>query len=170
MISNVYRSYGIFTYGCGDIQWSSITNGRGAVIGYNAAANYFFNHRSSGYTFVGNSVSCTARISQREKRQVSRGNVVVTVNGNARLQDLVQRCIEIQNADQLVDFTGLNLHLLYTCPATRIQADEDNARFRPQENLKFPCYLSMNIIEGYSPLSNEVVSLTQQCCYDIENG
>ena len=151
----MYRSYGIFTYGCGDIQWSSTTNGQGAVIGYNAAASYFFNHRSSGYIFVGNSVSCTATISQRKKQ---------THCCVSDLQNLVKPCFEIQTADKKVVIDGLNLHLLYPCPSTRGQADEDNARFRPQENLP-QCYLSMNVIKGFLSLTKETVSLTQQCCY-----
>ena len=48
LISNGTDSYAIFTYHCGDINWS-----RSTVIGYNAAGVVYMNHPLSGGSLPG---------------------------------------------------------------------------------------------------------------------
>ena len=43
MITDGNNSFAVFTYRCDDLQWS-----RGAIIGYNAAGDFFENHDFSG--------------------------------------------------------------------------------------------------------------------------
>ena len=53
LISNGTDSYAIFTYQCGDINWSWRT-----VIGYNAAGVVYMNHPLSGGSLAGD-IDCT---------------------------------------------------------------------------------------------------------------
>ena len=43
LITDGVNSYTVFTYLCGEMQWS-----RGATIGYNAAGDFYFNHPFTG--------------------------------------------------------------------------------------------------------------------------
>ena len=53
LVKSELRSYAIFTYQCGDIQWSNLNgDGASAVVGYNAAGKNFFNHEASGYSLL----------------------------------------------------------------------------------------------------------------------
>ena len=43
IITNGQQSYAVFTYKCGQLEWSG-----GATIGFNAAGNFYQNHHLSG--------------------------------------------------------------------------------------------------------------------------
>ena len=54
LITDGTNSYAVYTYMCGEMEWGS-----SAVIGFNAAGNYFENHNSSGVPTV-SGIACLA--------------------------------------------------------------------------------------------------------------
>ena len=53
VITDGTRSYSVFTYKCGELQWSY----NGPTIGYNAGGAYFKNHPNTG-SFAAHEIAC----------------------------------------------------------------------------------------------------------------
>lgn len=177
MVSDILRTYVLFIYACGEIQWSSMGSvirrfrGGGAVVGYNAAGDAFQNHALSGYSSIGDAISCTVDLGTRNKRQQG-GTTTMPLTPFSDPQ-LNQICCIGHILRELRRITMEEVKTISTlldpCPKTRKLANEDSAQFRPQpENAD--CYVSMRDIV-YTLMSGEDVFPTQQCCYNdgVEN-
>ena len=72
---------------------------------------------------------------------------------------------ELLVADPEITISDLS-EMLGPCPCTKRQADLDFGQFRQQDDLT-RCYHSMNPVEFQLRFSGVQITLTQQCCYDI---
>ena len=165
MVSDILHTYTLFTYACGEIQWSATGSGRAAVVGYNAAGESFFNHALSGYSLIGDAVSCSVRENQQNE-QMSRLLNTVTDSMSLHLpaESAAICCATILSADPISSLKVLKEvnDLVDPCPPTLYQARLDSARFRRQPDLP-QCYVSMKKTVHF--LGNMPHSITRQCCY-----
>ncbi len=173
IISNVARTFAVFTFLCGGVEWSAVGSGRAAVQGYNEAGNHFFNHRLSGYLAIGNAVSCIAGEGKRRKRETNNADPI-SLPANQELRRLVLRCQDFKLFQEEIVFTrGVDINaslnaiaeLLPPCPRTRMQANLDSATFRAQPNVS-KCYISVLPVPIGDILQSNHFSVTQQCCYN----
>lgn len=67
IVTNFTHTYALFTYLCGEMQWSSVGENKAAVIGFSAKGEFFNNHPQSGTENVASAVSCS-KLGRREKR------------------------------------------------------------------------------------------------------
>ena len=51
------------------MEWTSFGNNNHAVVGYSAGTEYFYNYPLSGFSSVGESISCLVGAESRKKRQ-----------------------------------------------------------------------------------------------------
>ena len=171
IVSEVGRTYVVFLYICGDIQWSAVGRNTAAVVGFTADGKYFKNHPLSRFSGVGDAVSCTFDVGKRRKRQDGKFNStsnVLKVPAKIETVELVKKCLDAYEKDKfLLESSGFNVtflaQMLYPCPCTRAQAIMDRGRFRKQDDMP-NCYYSTNPVE--LDLYIEMITLTQQCCYD----
>ena len=181
IISNTVRTFVIFTYICGGIQWSALGTNAAAVVGYNIRGDFFNNHPLSGFQAIGEAVSCTITLGRRQKRQSSPMGVGAnTTNGmmteipnNNVLSEQVQSCLDRSRMDNilftLTAYVDTNLTALADqldpCPCSYYQAKQDFGRFVPQANTT-SCFVSANPITISLFVTGNPLTLTQQCCYE----
>ena len=164
-MSDTIHTSMVFTYICGDLQWSAFGSGRNAaVVGYNSAGDRYFNHRLSGYTSIGDSLSCAVRLGKRRKRQSVRGSSV-----SIDVQTIIAECSNMLVFDtRQYTHTDVNnyVSMLEPCPCDQSQADLDTARFRPQAESE-NCFVSMKPLSTRADVLTSMRSMiVQQCCYD----
>ncbi len=171
IISDVARTFAVFTFLCGGVEWSAVGSGRAAVQGYNEAGNSFFNHRLSGYLAIGNAVSCIAGQGKRRKRETDNADPIC-FPADPVLQGLIDTCQLFKIFQERILFTvdmkaSLNAiaALLPPCPPTRMQANLDSATFRPQPTVP-KCYVSVLPVPADDKIQFQQISVTQQCCYN----
>ena len=169
-MTDVYRTYAVFSYMCGEIQWSALGRNRAAVVGYNAEANFFQNHPLSGLSGIGDAISCTFDIGKRRKRQNNMpNNMPMPLPADPVVQRKVQRCLAFVERERIayltLQSTPQNLAAkLDPCPCTPDQAMEDRARFTKLDDTVNNCYISSTPIDDQIP-SEGPITLTQMCCY-----
>ena len=170
IVTDGISTHAIFTYICGEMQWSSLGNGNAAVVGYNSGTG-FYNHPLSGFTLIGDSISCTVNTIRRQKRQNKRQttNIALLLPADKNLKKLLSNCIVEIEKDKILFmelFPEVLALKLEPCPCTLEQATNDIGRFVKYSDTPL-CYLS-----GPKPtnLLKTNITLTQQCCYDPING
>lgn len=176
VVTNNIRTFVIFTYICGEIQWSALGRNRAAVVGYNARGDYYYNHPSSGFSAIGNSVSCTFQLGRRQTRQAipDSMNSMLELPTDSVTSQIRQSCLSAINDDEVFLFENRNLqelaNMLDPCPPDLKKVRDDFGRFIPQPG-DFPssiCYVSAR------PISLQMltgrIALTQQCCYYVNGG
>lgn len=170
LVTDTYRTYTVFTYMCGEIQWSALGRNRAAVVGYNAEANFFNNHPLSGLTGVGDAVSCTFDIGRRRKRQDMPNNMPMPLPADDRVRGAVRRCLQLEEQDRF-SYLGTTetpetlAEKLDPCPCSMQQAMEDEARFmKYDDDDDKTCFVSTMPVEDLLPIIG-TISLTQMCCY-----
>ncbi len=169
IVTDGIYSSNLFTYACGDLEWSA-TGNRPAVVGYNAGGTYFENHRSSGFDTVGNDVSCVVTLGSRSKRQDGgmRNTVDMEFDIDAALVEGTRRCRTHYTVDtqRIIDRFTFEDPVL-PCPCSLNQARND-PRFR--EDTQFgnaagsSCYTQREPIVGQTQIAD--ITYGQQCCYD----
>ena len=150
------------------MQWSAAGGSLAAVVGYNTGTQSFYNHPLSGFSSIGESISCTVeRRRQKKESEIQASNVILQPQPDLDIQRKAIKCrIKVQEDinrfsghDQLISL----ISLLQPCPCTVNQARQDVGRF-----VKFSedplCYISVPVYTSV----NVPVTLTHQCCY--ENG
>ena len=176
LVKSGLKGYVIFTYQCGDIQWSNL-NGRGAsaVVGYNAGEEVFFNYEASGFPFVGDIISCSSIFENRlTKRQTNTGSSSIynmsASCGNV-LTGAATSCSCWIESDENA-FHGKKHPVAIAedfspCPSTRMQASED-ARFTFQGDfpLETECYVRQHDHNFREDLTGKTFQVYQQCCYN----
>ena len=120
VITDGLRSYAVFIYQCGLLQWSSLFGEDNAVIGYNMRGQ-FINHPLSG-TSLATNVACT------NSPATSRSTLVYAIGGlESDLQRSRVECLR-RYIDDIARF-GNNIQLYYSfaapCPCTLFQAITD---------------------------------------------
>ena len=177
VVTNNTRTFVIYTYTCGEIQWSALGRNRAAVVGYNARGDYYSNHPSSGFSAIGNSVSCTFQLGRRQARQAPPPSMNLMMDLGTSNSVVEQRgeCLNAINTD-IAFLTGntpqdlINMLDLDTCPCNLRQVRNDFGRFilQPGDFPSSVCYVSATSISV--PLLLDRISLTQQCCYNENTG
>ena len=163
IITNSTYTYAIFTYPCGEMQWSSVGTNKAAVVGYNAKSNFFYNHPLSGRHGIEYAVSCTNPGRRRKRNEnnddtcgLTEINCEEAINMNVPIIAQMCKCSnKLNNTDSNL-ITNV-LQSLDHCPPTRQLAMQDVGRFVKQDD---KCYVS-----GRRVVMNNI-SFTQQCCYD----
>lgn len=186
-MTNKFQTFAIFTYKCGDIQWSGLNQNQAAVVGFNAEGDYFENHPLSGFASIGEAVSCTFDVSERQKRNVDPGfqtdlNVIslgpdnpitVIVYGcecDAMYSDDRDLFQDIFSDEPNIDgVPGILVERFESCPPTEQQAMNDLGRYikQPSDSISISdveCYVSGR------PIEIESLEITQQCCYSQVSG
>ena len=161
---------------CGEIQWSAVGVGEAAVVGLNSAGRTVYNHPTSGSNAIGEFVSCTFILQNRQKRQAEENNnLMLQLPAGSTLAARTEDCLNAYEADflffQLTPEYRRNISLLRDllepCPCNYYQARRiDFGRFIEQDGMPF-CLVSANPV----PVNVRVaqpLSLTQQCCYDSQ--
>ena len=171
IVTNGLSTYSIFTYACGELEWSSLGISNPAVVGYNLGNGHFYNHPLSGFSSIGETLSCTVGTRRRGKRQdeMQTTNLELPFPVSSTLRMNIERCREAAARDETI-FIVVSLESVVSklepCPCTLSQATNDVGRF-----LKFSdnplCYLS---IPKELNLVLRTATLTQQCCYNPTNG
>ncbi len=184
-MSNTIDTYVIFTYMCGEIQWSTVGGSRPAVVGFNSEGVAFENHPQSGYGSIGNAVSCVVELGKRKRRNTHL-TVNITRNGVTKVYTdmefakLVRDCDEAYRDDLgLLQSPPLEFGMLkdnfniQSCPKNmnpHFTELNEIGRFMKQADIEQECYITTNPVETNLFLSGQRVSITQQCCYNLENG
>lgn len=167
IVTDGISTYAIFSYMCGELQWSGLGRSEGAVVGFNAEGSFYGNHPLSGYPSIGESISCPG--SKRRKRQQDGSsdatNLLLPMPADENINAMRALCeSHAMNDSMFVTAEEIpNLaSIIPPCPCTRKQADND-ANF-----MNFPsgsqCYVSQTPNRTTSSVQFELV-LTQQCCY-----
>lgn len=170
IVTNVTRTYAIFSYMCGEIQWSALGRNKAAVVGYNAEGNFFQNHPLSGLSSIGDAVSCTFNIGKRRKRQGQNGNSEnVAIPTDESVTGGIDLCLTLERTDKLSYFTTSETPQslatrLEQCPCTINQVAFDRARFIRLEDDTKDCYVSSEPVDVFLPALG-TITLTQLCCY-----
>ena len=68
IITDKVNTYYVFTYICGELQWSVGSGFDHAVVGYNSHGDYFYNTPGSGYENIADIVSCSFQVGNRRIR------------------------------------------------------------------------------------------------------
>lgn len=172
IVTDGISAYAVFNYICGGLQWSNIGESRAtAVVGFNAEGTFYNNHPLSGYSSIGERISCPTNTARRQKRQqeeeTNTNNMFVELPASRNLADRNTECRRLRMIDERIIAQNEALSaasMLAPCPCTRQQAQRDN------NFVVFPdepeCYISIGF-EGFTPASTSIpLELTQQCCYD----
>jgi hypothetical protein len=173
VVSDVLHTYVIFSYMCGEVQWSALGRNRAAVVGFNAEGNFFGNHPLSGFPAVGDAVSCTFELGKRRRKrqdaEMPPANMLMELPADPELRVKVESCLNAFDFDSgllLLGTTPEQLAMMLEslpCPCSRGQASNDYGRFIPQKGAP-QCYVSTEPVRLRLLVSD--VTLTQQCCYD----
>ena len=173
-MTDTFRTYAVFTYKCGDIQWSGLNQNQGAVIGFDAEGNYFGNHPLSGSSSIGEAVSCTFDINKRRKRNAQQTGQVCDLTSNqlAVTGNFAMECRRIGRQDISLFLKlfgqdherdlGTFVNMFDPCPSTMTQINNDLGRYIKQASdtiTGVECYVSGK------PIVRLSLNLTQQCCY-----
>ena len=158
IVTNITHTYALFTYLCGDMQWSSVGENKAAVIGFNAEGEFFYNHPQSGTENIANAVSCT-NLGRRQRRSEDPDTCLMFGEACDMHPDPVKQvcyCASRLDDDTAFDVDEV-INRLDPCPPTLAQASIDTGRFVMQKDST--CYVS-----GRTVVMNSN-SFTQQCCY-----
>ena len=179
IVTDGVSAFAVFNYICGELQWSGIGTNQAAVVGFNAEGTFYGNHPLSGFSSIGESVSCpTSSSGGRRKRQQDgqddMTNMFMALPVNMELNQMRMSCAQHKSEDEELFVTLNEIPVLaamlgadHACPCTQKQARRDT------NFIIFPdasgCYLSIGpvIIPPNSTIRNVQLELTQQCCYDI---
>ena len=173
IVTDGASTFAVFNYICGELRWSGVGTNQAAVVGFNAEGTFYGNHPLSGFSSIGESVSCPTssgggRRRRQQDEQDDTTNMFMALPSNRELNEMRASCSQLKNMDE--QFVTLNeipnlAAMLDPCPCTQQQARRDTTF------IIFPevsgCYLSIGpkIITPNS--SNIQLELTQQCCYDM---
>ena len=173
LVTDGLSTYIIFTYICGEMQWSAVGQNGAAVVGYNTGSYSFYNHPLSGFSSIGESISCTIENRRRQKRQNENqlSSVIMKPPVDPETIEMIANCREkvVEDISRFMFRPNGPTSLtssLEPCPCTVNQARVDIGRF-----MKFSddplCYVSVPLSVN---LIIDMIALTQQCCYDTRTG
>ena len=171
-MTDTFHTYAVFTYKCGDMQWSGLNQNQGAVIGFDAEGNYFGNHPLSGSSSIGEAVSCTFDNNmRRKKRELQQTDPICNLTPDPP-PDFRTECQQMGQDDISLfrKLFGANhreaprtlADMFGPCPCTKDHADNDLGRYIKQPSdtiIGVECYVSGK------PITVQTLNLTQQCCY-----
>lgn len=169
VITDSVTTYSVFSYICGELQWSGVGSS-GAVVGFNAEGRFYGNYPLSGYSSIAESISCPVNSGTRQKRQQAGAtNLLLEMPADETLNAMIMECemgitTDQQNYVTAAEIPGLAA-MVATCPCTRKQAMND-ANFKAFSGVP-GCYITRapQIVNSMTTPPFQL-TLTQQCCYD----
>jgi hypothetical protein len=171
IISDGVQSYYIFSYGCGEIQWSGVGD-ETAIVGFNLRADFFYNHPANGLPDIDRIVSCGVQPDDMSSRRVVDGEIPATLSQ--------QSCGQVANADDrfIPDITALEdmdgndiTSKLPLCPLTLDLFQFNSHIFEPFPSQPGNCYRS-NSDNTFIPTDSKLqgtYEFVSVCCY-ADNG
>ena len=187
VVTDHLKTYPLFTYVCGQMEWTATRSGKHAVVGYNGHGDQFLNHPASGFRFIVDEIACSQKTSASGIRQIltAPGNGAFNPGGGTGVggtpcldfvtcQTFITRYEEPVFRNRLMEAD----RKISPCPLTILQATRDY-RFIKQPNTN--CYISV-LSEGVTSQPNFCLgadfnpftrrnpvgpsySFTRQCCY-----
>lgn len=166
----------MFSYACGDIQWSGLGS-ETAIVGYNSQAKFFDNHLGNGFEDIGELVSCTRQIVSGRKKRDDGGvrgfGSTGCVFSDEELQQSKIDCVNRADFDDVnfpEEVTGNGITVenvvdqLPRCPATLAQVLVSPAfeRYDQPPN----CFQSICRYEPISLFLQRLYKFISVCCYD----
>ena len=171
LVTNFSHTFAIYNYICGEMEWSGFGNEKAAV-GYIASREIFNNHPASGFSLIGDAISCPTEDSRkRRKRAIGRNNIVQQIGiGNGDLQDRINFCVHGTPGDTIINRAGIKTSfiasLLEPCPPRLSLAQTDVGRFilfGTNDNQQ--CFITAKPLTRTQPTALSQFTFTQQCCY-----
>lgn len=160
IITDTFRTYYVFTYVCGEMEWSGLGS-ETAIVGFNSNADYFDNHPLNGLPDIHQLISCSGATNQRNGGEANQLPIGTTIE-----QTRIIACMAIANADDaaiadISTFPGLDQ--LPGCPSTKVQLTIST------EYQQFPeqtgdCYRSNSVINGMGS-DGSPFEFSTVCCY-----
>ena len=166
IITDGVNTYYVFTYICGELQWSVGSGFDHAVVGYNSHGDYFYNTPGSGYENIADIVSCSFQVGNRRRRntplQDSMEGVLPHYN------PAVGKCIIKMNIDRNSisdDKIQQVLENLPGCPPNSHLVEVD-LLFEP-DSTKAGCFRSKIQVNpaNIGAHVQRSYAFVQQCCY-----
>lgn len=168
-ITNGFESHALFTYECGEVQWSGL-NFEFSTVGYNLEANYFDNNPANGFQAINEIVSCTveSRVN-RKKRATTGAPAGCMMPANPDLVQAMSDCQTQSTNDMglIADPNEITMaaRALPPCPTTLDCARRDR-NFRPHGNRGGnQCFRSVREVRPTGPSIAGPVTFTQVCCF-----
>ena len=161
------NTYYVFTYICGELQWSTGPAGFDhAVVGYNSHGDYFYNTPGSGYENIADVVSCSFQVGNRRKRN----NIIQQVSMQGLIpfnkSDPAAVCLCQINTDKasIMQIQKILVNLPDCAP--NLQLVEVDHLFEPDPT-KAACFRSKIQVNPVTIGVNVFISylFVQQCCY-----
>ena len=167
LVGDGSNSFSIFTYTCGDIEWSSIGT-EAAVVGYNIFGD-FKNEVGSGLSSVGESIACSVVIDGNRRRRRQLDPTVTSylnmIPASATVAEKKETCqTGLDNDAKLFSTADLADLLLPDCPTTRKCATMCTKQFQPDPQ-NSNCFISLTPGSVTDSNSGSVYMFNQQCCY-----
>ena len=167
IITDRVNTYYVFTYICGELQWSIGSGFDHAVVGYNSHGDYFYNTPGSGYENIADIVSCSFQVGNRRRRntqpQESMQGVLPYNTPNP-----VEMCSDKIDIDRNSISDDKILHILEIlpdCPPTSHLVEVDHL-FEP-DSTKAACFRSKIQVNpaNIGAHVQRPYTFVQQCCY-----
>ena len=181
IITDTVRSFYVFNFTCGEIQWSG-QGSETAIVGYNSNGDYFNNHPANGFPDIGRIISCTRYIipnRRRMKREtliIQRNDTTSGTSGECPTDQATQfakrQCRNIAmfdnstftDVDDLRSTNGNRWNAtLPKCPPTGLKLDL-SPEFEPFPLQGGDCHRSKN---RFIPSGAEGYVFVSICCYDM---
>ena len=185
IVTDHLKTFPLFTYVCGQMEWTATKSGKHATVGYNGYGDQFINHPASGFRFIVDEIACSQRTQASGKRQVltAPGNGGFNPGGGTGVGGTpFLDFIACQNFITQYENPVFRNRLMEAerkispCPPTTSQAARDY-RFFQQPNTD--CYISIlsegvtsqptfcpDAAFGRNP-GGPSYSFTRQCCYSM---
>lgn len=169
------KTYPLFTYLCGEMQWTATKSGKGAIIGYNAHRKVFFNHPSSGYGAIALVVNCG--VQGRRKRALGGAGcksenpdeIDTCGDGDNRNENFCTCNERKKDVNMLLQKKLAEVRdKMSPCP---LKAETFDLRFIKQPNTTNPLCFVSTFYTSYAPnkaVDGITYKISKQCCYSSE--
>ena len=154
-------TYPLFTYVCGQMEWSATRSGKHAVVGYNGYGNALYNHPASGFDVIIDEIACYKSSNKRWTQTKRNGGVFPFMSQN-ELPTSHRKCIMLSQEYKgiLNELTRVRSIISPCPPSIRQAVDDDRFMLQPDTN----CYVSTFFEEVIRP-QGVTYTVTKQCCY-----
>ena len=173
IITDRVHTYSLFTYTCGELQWSA--HGlEYAVVGYNCQGDYFSNNPASGYENIADVVSCSFQVTGKRRRRqtiidsINDFTMTMEMPADSEMQKLLNMCLDLINIDNnsiTISDVPIIVDKLPVCPPSYYQVNVD--LLFEKDSTRQGCFQSK---VQHDPSESGIkvqrdYRFVQQCCY-----
>ena len=166
IITDTVRTYYVFTYVCGEIEWSGLGT-ETAIVGFNSNGDFFDNHPANGLSDIGELIACNTGPEGVNRTYQENGGEVNELSFNLDLAISKAACIDVANRDdeafENIDDV-ISLGDLPECEQLRARL-ELGAAFQEFPQQAGNCYRSSNVVNAVGN-NGEILEFVSVCCYD----